>query len=72
VLAHAAGAADVMEASLVSVTVSGLLAWPLAATVSGEVSVCELPLVLVEKFQMTPLGVLDTHPVWVVLSALVV
>jgi len=48
VLTHAAGEADVMLASLVSVTVRGLLACPLAATVRGVVSVWELPLVAVE------------------------
>ena len=45
VLAHAAGEAAVMEASLVKVTVRGLLACPLAATVRGVVRVWELPLV---------------------------
>ena len=44
-----------MMASLVSVTTSGLFAAPLAPTVSGAVSVCELPLVAVAKFQVTPL-----------------
>ena len=34
-----------MLASFVSVTTSGLLAWALAPTVSGVVSVWELPLV---------------------------
>jgi hypothetical protein len=37
-----------MVASLVNVTVSGLLTCPLAATVSAVVRVCELPLVAVE------------------------
>jgi hypothetical protein len=57
---------------LVNVTASGLLACPLPATVMGVVRVCELPLVAVEKFQITSLGVVATHPVWVVVSALVV
>ncbi len=47
VLAQAAGAAAVMLASLVRVTVRRLLAWPLAATVRGLVNVWELPLVVV-------------------------
>jgi hypothetical protein len=72
VLAHAAGAAVVMLASLVNVTVSGLFAWPLAATVIGVVSVWLLPLVAVEKFQMTLLGVAARHPACVVVRALVV
>jgi hypothetical protein len=71
VFSHAAGAAAVMLASFVTVTVSGLLAWPLAATVIGVVSVWEVPLVAVEKFQMTLL-VVDEHPVWAVVRALVV
>lgn len=45
---HAAGAAAVMLASFVRVTTSGLLADPLAPTVTGVVRVCELPLVAVE------------------------
>jgi hypothetical protein len=44
VLAHAAGADVPMEASLVKVTAR----LPLAATVSAEVRVCEVPLVPVE------------------------
>jgi hypothetical protein len=48
VLAHAAGAVVVMLALLVNVTVSGLLACPVAATVNGVVRVCELPLEPVE------------------------
>ena len=48
VLAHAAGAAAVMLASLVKVTTKGLLAAPLAPTVTALVSVCEVPLVAVE------------------------
>jgi hypothetical protein len=48
VFSHAAGAAAVIVASLVSVTDNGLLAWPLAATVNAVVSACELPLVAVE------------------------
>jgi hypothetical protein len=39
VLAHTAGDAAVMEASLVKVTASGLLDCPLAPTVIGVVSV---------------------------------
>jgi hypothetical protein len=72
VLAQASGAAWLMDAASLSVTVSGLLAFPLAATVSGVVSVCELPLVVVEKLHVTSLGVEARHPVCVVLSALVV
>ncbi len=45
VLVQAAGAAAVMLASLVRVTTKGLFAAPLAPTVNGVVSVCELPLV---------------------------
>ena len=71
-LYQAAGAAVVMLASLVKVTVNGLLAWPLAATTKGEVRVWEEPLVPVAKFQMTALGVEARHPVCVVLRALVV
>jgi hypothetical protein len=48
VLSHAAGADPVMLASLVIVTASGLFDWPEAATISGVVSVCELPLLPVE------------------------
>jgi hypothetical protein len=48
VFAHAAGAAAVMLASLVNVTTNGLLAAPLAPTVTAVVRVCELPLVDVE------------------------
>ena len=72
VLAHAAGEVDDMRASPVSVTTSGLLAAPLAPTVTPPpVSVWELPLVPVAKFQLTPLVVV-LHPLWAVLSALVV
>ena len=71
-LAHAAGAATVMLASLVKVTASGLLGWPLAPTVSELVSECELPEVAVEKFQITSLGVAAVHPDCVVVRALVV
>jgi len=46
--AHAAGAALVMEASLVMVTTKGSLAWPLAPTVTALVKVCEEPLVVLE------------------------
>ncbi len=69
---QAAGAAAVMLASFVSVTVSGLFGWPLAATVSAVVKVCELPLVAVEKFQMTSLGVVAMQPACGVVRALVV
>ena len=69
---HAAGEAAVMEASLVNETARGLFAWPLAPTVRAVVRVCELPLVAVEKFQMTSLGVAARHPAWVVVRALVV
>jgi hypothetical protein len=72
VFSHAVGAAAVMLASLVSVTVSGLPPWPDAATVTAVVKVCELPVLAVEKFQMTSLGVVAMHPDWVVVSALVV
>lgn len=71
-LAQAAGAAAVMLASLVNVTARGLLAWPLAPTVSALVSVCELPEVAVEKFQITSLGVEARHPGWVLVRPLVV
>src|ERR1700749_3365081 len=71
VLAHAAGDVDDMRASLVSVTTSGLFAAPLAPTVRGVASVCELPLVTVAKFHVTPLVVVE-QPVCAVLSALVV
>jgi hypothetical protein len=71
-LSHAAGAEVLMLASLVSVTASGLLACPLAATIRGVVSVWALPLVLVAKLHVTPLGVAARQPGWVVLSALVV
>ena len=40
-LAHAAGEAAVIEASLVKVTARGLFAWPLAPTVRGVVRVCD-------------------------------
>jgi hypothetical protein len=72
VLAHARGADSPMEASLVSVTVSGLLALPLAATVSAVVNVWLLPLVVVESFHVTSLGVEATQPVCVVVNAFVV
>ena len=54
------------------VTVRGLLALPLAPTVSAVVRVCTLPEVDVAKFQMTSLGVEERQPVWVVESAAVV
>src|SRR6185437_7800139 len=72
VSAHANGADELMNASSLSVTTSGLSASPLAATVSGAVSVWPLPLVAVEKFQVTSLGVVLRHPVRFVVSALVV
>ena len=68
--AQATGAAAPMLASLVRVTASGLLACPLAPTVSGVVRVCELPLVPVEKFQVTVLGVAARQPAWVVVRTL--
>src|ERR1700677_296179 len=72
VLAHAAGEVDDIRASLVSVTTSGLLAAPLAPTVTPPPNrVWELPLVPVAKFQVTPLVVV-LHPVCAVLRALVV
>ncbi len=71
VLAQADGEVADISASLVSVTTSGLLAAPLAPTVKGVVSVCELPLVAVAKFHVTPLVVV-LHPVCAVVSALVV
>ena len=72
VLAHAAGEVDDIRASLVSVTTSGLLAAPLAPTVTQPADrVWELPLVRVAKFQVTPLVVV-LHPVCAVLRALVV
>ena len=52
VAAHAAGVVAAMLASFVNVTASGLFACPLAPTTSGVVSVCELPLVAVEKFHV--------------------
>jgi hypothetical protein len=70
VLAHASGADAVMSASSPSVTSSGLLALPLAATVRGVVSVWLLPLVVVAKFQTTSLGVVARQPVCVVVRAL--
>jgi hypothetical protein len=69
VSAHANGADKLMKASLLSVTTSGLLAWPLAATVNGVVRVWLLPLVAVEKFHVTRLGVVDKQPAWVVVNA---
>ena len=65
---HAAGAAEVMVASLVNVTVKV----PLPATVTGVASVWAVPDVEVAKFHVTPLGVVEMHPVWVVASADVV
>jgi hypothetical protein len=71
VLAHAAGEAAPMSASLVSVTTSGLFAAPLAPTTSGVVRVCEEPLVPVAKFQVTALVDVE-QPVCAVVNALVV
>jgi hypothetical protein len=68
--AQAEGVVVPMLASLVSVTAKGLLAWPLAPTVSGLVRVWELPDVAVEKFQVTALGVAARHPACVVVRAL--
>jgi hypothetical protein len=72
VAAQAAGVVAAMLASFVSVTASGLFACPLAPTVTGVVNVWVVPLVAVEKFHVTPLGVAARHPVCVVVSALVV
>ena len=70
VLAHAAGEVVDISASLVSVTTSGLLAAPLAPTVIPPTGKeCEVPLVVVAKFQLTPLVVV-LQPVWAVDSAL--
>jgi hypothetical protein len=65
---HAAGAAEVMIASLVNVTVKV----PLAATVTGVASVCAEPELDEAKFQVTPLGVVERQPVCVVANAEVV
>src|SRR5690242_12983104 len=65
VLAHAAGDDELIVASLVMVTVSVLF----AATVNGEVSVCEEPLVAVANPQETRL-VDDVHPALALVSAL--
>jgi hypothetical protein len=70
VFAHARGADALMKASSVNVTTRGLSAWPLAATVNGVVRVWLLPLVAVEKFHVTSLGVVDKHPACVVVNAL--
>jgi len=59
-----------MDASLVKVTARGLFAWPLAPTVKGVVRVWVLPLVAVEKFQMTSLGVVARQLGFVVVKAL--
>ena len=72
VSAQASGADSPMEASFVSVTVSGLSALPLAPTVSGVVSVWLLPLVAVAKFHATSLGVEAKQPACVVVNAFVV
>jgi hypothetical protein len=71
VVAQAAGEAVVMDASLVNVTTSGLFDCPLPATVKADVKVCDEPLVVVEKFQMTSLGVVLRQPGLVVVRALV-
>ncbi len=71
VLAHAAGEVVDISASFVRVTTNGLFAAPLAPTVSGIASVCELPLVEVAKFHVTPLVVVE-QPVCAVVNALVV
>ena len=70
--AQANGAVAAMLASLVRVTARGLLACPLAPTVSGVVRVCELPLDPVAKFQVTPLGVAAAQPATGVERAFVV
>jgi len=70
VFAHARGADALMKASSVNVTTRGLSAWPLAATVNGVVRVWLLPLVAVEKFHVTSLGVVDKHPACVEVNAL--
>jgi len=70
VLAQAAGVVAPMLASFVSVTAKGLLACPLAPTMTGVVSVWEVPDVAVEKFHVTWLGVAARHPTCVVVSAL--
>jgi len=72
VFAQASGADSPMAAASVNVTVSGLLALPLAATVRGVVSVWLLPLVVVAKFHATSLGVEATQPACVVVNAFVV
>jgi hypothetical protein len=64
VWAQASGAAAVIDASLVNVTVKV----PLAATVSGVVKVCDVPDVEVAKAQYTSLVVVE-QPVWATLSA---
>ena len=48
VLAHASGADELMKASSLNVTTSGLSGLPLAATVNGVVREWLLPLVVVE------------------------
>ena len=72
VTSQAAGAVSAIDASLVFVAVSGLLALPLAPTVKADVRVCTLPGVAVEKFHMTSIGVVVRQPVRVVVSAAVV
>jgi hypothetical protein len=67
VLSQAAGEAAPIDASFVNVTVSV----PLAATVRGDVSECELPEVPVAKLHPTALVEVE-HPVWAVESAEVV
>lgn len=68
VFSHAAGAAAVIDASLVKVTVRGLFEFPLGPTVTGVVRVCAVPDDDVVKAQITSLGELAMHPVSVVRS----
>jgi hypothetical protein len=68
---QAAGAEDVIDASLERVTVSGLFALPLAPMTRGVESVCADPELDVAKVQLTSL-VDEEHPVWAVMRADVV
>ena len=70
VLAHASGADEPMSASSLSVTTSGLLALPLAATVKRCRQGVTAAARRVEKFHVTSLGVVDKQPVCVVVNAL--
>jgi hypothetical protein len=63
VASHAAGAVNAIAASLVNVTVSGLLALPLGPTVRAVVSVCALPEEPVAKVHETRLVDVE-QPVW--------